>query len=104
VTARPTDDELYEIGATAWVGADHSGEEPFSTERRALYEAGYRAGALYEAKRCGHTLVPDVDWLLTDEAVAIVANALPQVVGSTADERARRIIQHLYAKITGEEQ
>jgi hypothetical protein len=40
-----TDDELYEIGSTAWVEADHSDEEPFAAERRALYEAGRQAAA-----------------------------------------------------------
>ena len=66
-----TDDELFELAQKARGRAIASGKhvELYAAERRALYEAGEKAGAEYEAKRCGHT---DVDWLLTDEAQKLV--------------------------------
>lgn len=95
VTQSPTDDELRQIEKAARASMP-SGEFPtLADRRRALYDAGHLAGALYEAKRCGHTLVPDVDWLLTDEAIDFW-NEL------TKDGyKPRNVLKELHDRITG---
>ena len=66
MTARPTDDELYEIYAKGRAeGKPHPSQ---AAGRRALYEAG-----------CSHTAQTydqRIDWLPTDEAIAYVADQL----------------------------
>jgi hypothetical protein len=88
-----TDDELYEIGATAWVGADHSGEEPFSTERRALYEAGDKNGYQRGSMDADRLWLNAVAWLLTDEAVMEVGG---QIIN---DWRTSEILKALHDRI-----
>jgi hypothetical protein len=87
-----TDEELAWIDANATPSMP-SGEFPtLADRRRALYDAGHLAGALYEAKRCGHA---DVAWLLTDEARYFVMD-----VGATWTE-AGKVLKHLHDRITG---
>jgi hypothetical protein len=92
MTSRPTDDELKRLGDNARETAKGGYDHARAAERRALYEAGEKAGAEYEAKRCGHA---DVAWLLTDEARYFVMD-----VGATWTE-AGKVLKHLHDRITG---